>query len=73
MQFVDRDNPYGDLVRDMRDDSNLPDSNKRYDFDRYLDLERRACENAMITFHSAFDDYEIYLKFAYIDKNKISS
>ena len=29
MQFVDREIPFGDLAKDMRDDHDLPDSNKK--------------------------------------------
>ena len=62
MQFVEIQTTYGDLARDMRDDLNLPGSNKRNVLDRYLDMECSACENAMKTFHNAFNDYEKYLK-----------
>ena len=62
MQFIDQPTPYGDLVRDMKSDHDLPESNKRYDIERYLDLERSACENALMTFQNAYDDYEIYVE-----------
>ena len=61
MRFIDESNPYGDLARDMKDDHDLPESNERSVLDRYLDLERGACVDAMTTFHNAYDDYEIYL------------
>jgi len=60
-QFIEDQSPFGDLARDMKKDLDLPDSNKRNEIHRYLDMECNACENALDVFNTAFDQYEKYL------------
>jgi hypothetical protein len=63
MQFLKDDTPFGDLARDIASDHyDFPSSNQRQVIDRYLDMEKMACENAMLTFRKAFDNYEDYVK-----------
>ncbi len=59
-QFIEREIPFGDLARDMRDDFSLPKSNKRSDFEWHLS-KYNACINANSTLEKAFDEYEKYL------------
>ncbi len=61
MQYVELEIAYGDLARDMRDDSELPDTNQREEYEWYLNNIKNACYNACSTLSSAFDDYEKYL------------
>lgn len=61
MQFIENQSPFGDLARDMKKDIDLPDSNKRNEIHRYLDMECNACENALDIFNTAFNQYEKYL------------
>lgn len=60
MQFVDREIPFGDLIRDMKDDHDLPESNERNDFEWHLS-KSNACYDAVTTLEKAFDEYEKYL------------
>ncbi len=69
-QFIEKEIPFGDLSRDMDNDSELPDSNDRMILDRYLDLERSACNDALTTFHTAYDEYEQYVD-EIVSKNSI--
>ncbi|MHA7647336.1 YozE family protein [Nitrosopumilus sp. S4] len=62
MQFVDKEIAYGDLARDMKDDSDLPETNKRDEYEWYFSTIKNCCNDAFFTFHSAFDEYEKYLK-----------
>lgn len=60
MQFVDREIPFGDLAKDMRDDHDLPDSNKKEDFEWHLS-KSNACYDALTTLSDAFEEYEKYV------------
>ena len=64
-QFIDHQTRYGDLARDVRDDYDFPTTDIRYDIEWYLTVKCNACNDALITFQSAFDDYEIYVKSSY--------
>lgn len=61
-RFEDEETRYGDLVRDMKSDYDFPDNNDRYEIEWYLSVKCNACNDALDTFRSAFDDYEIYTK-----------
>ena len=60
MQFIDRPIPFGDLIRDMKDDHDLPTSNKREDFEWHLS-KCNACYDAITTLNDAFEEYEKYV------------
>lgn len=69
MQYVELEIAYGDLARDMRDDSELPETNQREDYEWHLNT-KNACYNACSTFDSAFNDYEKYLDEFLEEQNK---
>ena len=62
MQFIDKDDRYGDLARDVKSDDDFPSTDNRYDIEWYLTIKCNACNDAVITFQSAFDDYENYVR-----------
>lgn len=60
IQFIDRPIPFGDLARDMRDDHDLPETNKKEDFEWHLS-KSNACYDALTTLSDAFEEYEKYV------------
>lgn len=61
-RYLEKDNRFGDLARDMKSDKDFPkDSKDRKTIKEYLE-KCGACENCMLTFKSAWTNYRRALR-----------
>lgn len=59
-QFIEDDNAIGDLARDMKKSHDLPETNKKVDFEWHL-TKYNACIDAVSTLDDAWIEYEDYV------------
>ena len=69
-QFNDLPKAIGDLARDIEADHiDFPKSNDYNTIHFYLNIQKRACPDAMRTFDEAWHEYELYLLAKDVDEN----
>jgi len=57
MQFEKKDNPLGDLARDVRHDNYVPNEDNLRDWENHL-IRRNACSDALKTLIAAFKKWK---------------
>lgn len=68
-QFNDLPRAIGDLARDIEADHiNFPKSNSYSVIFTYLNLQARACPDAITTFEDAWKEYQLYLLAEKVDQ-----